>query len=123
VASSEFTDSGSLSTHETVVVEELFVHLFNWKILWTENNQVHMGIDVHLVFTYGFSCAFEKPYPTVYVVFPKVIFSDCFEASDHFISGFADCCLENILVDSTFTEPSPGYHSDMVVDSFVELVY
>ncbi len=123
MASSEFADSGSFSSNKSSFVEELIVHLFNWKHLWTENDQVHVGIDVHLVFTYGFSCAFEKPYPTVYVVFPKFIFSDCFEASDHFISGFADRCLENILVDSTFTEPTPCYHSDMVVDSFVELVY
>ncbi len=86
------------------------------------------GVAAELVFDeplveVGMDCGFEKPYPTVYVVFPKLIFSDCFEASDHFISGFADRCLENILVDSTFTEPTPCYHSDMVVDSFVELVY
>jgi len=121
VASSEFTDSGSLSTNETVLVEELFVHLFNGEILWTENNQVHMGINVDMLITNWFGCAFEEPDATIDVSFPHVVFSDRFQPCDHFVSGCFDRWLEIILVDSTFTEPAPGYHPDVMMNLYVEL--
>ncbi len=122
MASSEFADSGSFSSNKSSFVEELFVHLFNWEILWTENYQVHMGIDVHMIFTCWFCCAFEKPDTSIDVGFPQVVFSDRFVASDYFVSGSLDRWLEFILVDATFSEPAPGYHPQVVMNLDVELV-
>ena len=122
VASSEFADSGSFSSNETSFVEELFVHLFNRKVFWTENDEVHVGIDVDMLITCWFGCALKEPNSSIDVCFPYVVFSDRFQASDHFVSGAFDGGCQGILVDSSFAEPSPGNHPYVVMNLDIELV-
>lgn len=130
MTSSELARSSSFDIDHTLVVEELVVHLFNWKHLRTENDQMHMGINVYFTISACTVCAFVEPYAPVNVFFPELVFSECFHAGYHLVAGFGNLFADTECVayltafggsDFSLTQPSPGDHADMMMALFVEL--
>ncbi len=99
---------------------QVIVHLSIGKHLRTENNQVHVGIDVRLLIVNWFCWAFEEPVTPVYMLRPEWFLSESAQRANHFGSGSDYGLVNEFVVDRADAEPPEGYHSNVMMTFLLE---
>ncbi len=99
---------------------QVVVHLPVGKYLWTENDQVHVGIDVRLRIIDWFCWTFEEPVTPIHVINPSWFLTEGSETRDHFGPRSGDCLLNHFGIDCAGSEPPKGDHSNMMMSFSIE---
>jgi len=82
---------------------------------------MHVGIDVRLDIVNWFSWAFEEPVSPITVLRPEWLFAEGAESHYHFLSSGHDCLVNQFGIDRSYTEPTKGYHTNVVMTFSLEL--
>lgn len=106
---------------------QVIVHLPVGKHFRTENDQVHVGIDVRLLIIYRFCWTFEEPVSSIHMLFPEWFLAERPKGRYHFCSStqdrtVADKFVVNFLftaygrnLDVAYAKPPEGDHANVVV--------